>query len=947
MAGSNAKSLLDKPLGQAATRRSSRVASASKGRDETATAREEEPERSMSMPKRQANIMVAIPVKKGSLGASASTSTSTTSTSASSSTAGQSPVGYSTPATTATATPNNEPESSSRASRRVNATARALELRNSSLSLNNRKRTANASSSSSRPNTIDDEKLAAALQAEEYNARPTAKKQKTTSGSSKAKFVISDSESDAESESESDSDSDSEEWFSTNEEAIKITPKKSFKRKPRNYRADSPADTDLDSVVGMVTDSMDSSQLSDISSIEDSEESDDLGPSDRYRRLERFIGATKLTRAQKERRKLETEHPQIIDMWERLEQKSILSPPPAAQPEGINRKLKPFQLQGLSWMLAQEKSEWKGGLLGDEMGMGKTIQAVSLLMSDYPVGKPSLVVVPPVALMQWQAEIESYTDGKLKVFVYHNANSKVKDVKAKELKTYDVIMVSYSGLESMYRKETKGWKRDGGLVKGTSMLHSIDFHRLILDEAHNIKQRTTSVAKACFALKSTYKWCLSGTPVQNRIGEFFSLLRFLEIKPFACYFCKSCSCEALHWTQDALKKCTLCNHSGFNHVSIFNQEILNPITENRGDDEKRKDALKKLRLLTDRIMLRRVKRDHTSSMELPPKRIDIHREFFGEIEQDFSRSIMTNTTRQFDRYVSRGVMLNNYANIFGLIMQMRQVANHPDLILKKHAEGGQNILVCCVCDEPAEEPIRSRCKHEFCRQCAKEYMASVQYGSEPDCPRCHLPLSIDFEQPDIEQDEGGVKKNSIINRIKMENWTSSTKIEMLVFDLCQLRNKKRTNKSIVFSQFTSMLQLVEWRLHRAGISTVMLDGSMSPVQRQRSIDYFMQNVDTEVFLVSLKAGGVALNLTEASRVFIVDPWWNPAAEWQSADRCHRIGQRRPCVITRLCIEDSVESRMVLLQEKKANMINGTINKDQSEALERLTPEDMQFLFRGN
>lgn len=216
-------------------------------------------------------------------------------------------------------------------------------------------------------------------------------------------------------------------------------------------------------------------------------------------------------------------------------------------------------------------------------------------------------------------------------------------------------------------------------------------------------------------------------------------------------------------------------------------------------------------------------------------------------------------------------MLNNYANIFGLIMQMRQVANHPDLILKKHAEGGQNVLVCCICDEPAEEPIRSRCRHEFCRQCANEYMASVQYGSEPDCPRCHLPLSIDFEQPDIEQDESDVKKNSIINRIKMENWTSSTKIEMLVYDLYQLRDKKRTNKSIVFSQFTSMLQLVEWRLHRAGISTVMLDGSMSPVQRQRSIDHFMNDIDTEVFLVSLKAGGVALNLTEASRVFIVDP----------------------------------------------------------------------------
>jgi DNA repair protein RAD16 len=305
-------------------------------------------------------------------------------------------------------------------------------------------------------------------------------------------------------------------------------------------------------------------------------------------------------------------------------------------------------------------------------------------------------------------------------------------------------------------------------------------------------------------------------------------------------------------------------------VSVFNQEILNPITE-RDDPETRKEALAKLRLITDRIMLRRVKRDHTASMELPPKRVVLHNEFFGEIERDFSRSIMTNSTRQFDTYVSRGVMLNNYANIFGLIMQMRQVANHPDLILKKHAAGGQNVLVCSICDEPAEEAIRSRCHHEFCRRCAKDYIQSFEADSVVDCPRCHIPLSIDFEQPDIEQEAEHIKKNSIINRIRMEDWTSSTKIEMLVYELYKLRSQKQTHKSIVFSQFTSMLQLVEWRLRRAGFNTVMLDGTMTPAQRQRSIDYFMNNVDVEVFLVSLKAGGVALNLTEASRVFIVDP----------------------------------------------------------------------------
>ncbi|OAX82687.1 hypothetical protein ACJ72_02965 [Emergomyces africanus] len=894
--------------------------------------------------------------------------------------------GYTTPATTANVTPA-EPVNPS--NKRVNASARALQLRSSAFTLRKTptgtKRAANAMSMDISPDESGDAALARVLQAEEYDD-PSVKKLKYS-------HEIRNSSD--------DDDDDVDEFLSDlspqNESSLALRSKLNTtleaRRRPGHQRlapASNHSRGNKRSALAkdIIPDSEDSSLSeldSDMANPYDSDsESEDLfedtsssdgdstdanleaatapaptrvarpprranftAPRSRRVRIrpENAEEARLSPRALRERRKLEAQHPTIKTMWDELKNAPKITPTPAAQPAGISRKLKSFQLEGLNWMIQQEKSQWKGGLLGDEMGMGKTIQAVSLLMSDYPVGKPSLVVVPPVALMQWQSEIEQYTDGKLKVLVHHGSNPKIKNLSAKQLKTYDVIMISYAGLESMHRKEVKGWKRNDGLVKADSVIHSIHFHRLILDEAHSIKQRTTSVARACFALRSTYKWCLSGTPVQNRIGEFFSLLRFLEVKPFACYFCKMCPCQELHWSQDAEKRCTHCRHSGFSHVSIFNQEILNPITESRHPED-RKAGLEKLRFITDRIMLRRVKKDHTASMELPPKRVILHNEFFGEIERDFSSSIMTNTVRQFDTYVSRGVMLNNYANIFGLIMQMRQVANHPDLILKKHAAGGQNVIVCGICDEPAEEPIRSRCRHEFCRQCAKDYIRSFEDGGEPDCPRCHIPLSIDFEQPDIEQQEDQVKKNSIINRIKMENWTSSTKIEMLVYDLFKLRSKKQTHKSIVFSQFTSMLQLVEWRLRRVGFNTVMLDGSMTPAQRQKSIEHFMNNVDVEVFLVSLKAGGVALNLTEASRVFIVDPWWNPAAEWQSADRCHRIGQRRPCVITRLCIEDSVESRMVLLQEKKANMIRGTINKDQSEALEKLTPEDMQFLFRG-
>jgi DNA repair protein RAD16 len=204
--------------------------------------------------------------------------------------------------------------------------------------------------------------------------------------------------------------------------------------------------------------------------------------------------------------------------------------------------------------------------------------------------------------MQWQNEIREYTHGKLKVLLFHGA--KVKKLQLSELKKFDIIMTSYSTLEATHRKERKGWTRldsdnEKVLVKEDSPLHTIHFHRVILDEAHSIKvcfrrcsfglgrqltlmfnpsqSRNTGTAKACFALKADYRWCLSGTPLQNRIGEFFSLFRFLNVVPFACYMCKACSCKEVHWSVDPkTRRCTLCNHRGFDHASLFNLELLDP-----------------------------------------------------------------------------------------------------------------------------------------------------------------------------------------------------------------------------------------------------------------------------------------------------------------------------------------------------------------------------------
>jgi DNA repair protein RAD16 len=192
-------------------------------------------------------------------------------------------------------------------------------------------------------------------------------------------------------------------------------------------------------------------------------------------------------RGRMERLRLEAHHPELHTMWKDLEDIPKIGDVKIEQPKNISRELKPFQLEGVAWMKAMEQTEWGGGLLGDEMGMGKTIQAVSLIMSDFPQPQPSLVLIPPVALMQWQQEIADYTDGTLKTFVFHGTNVQTKGVTVKELKKYDVILMSYNSLESMYRKQEKGFKRKNGIHKEKSVIHQIRFHRVILDEAHNIK----------------------------------------------------------------------------------------------------------------------------------------------------------------------------------------------------------------------------------------------------------------------------------------------------------------------------------------------------------------------------------------------------------------------------------------------------------------------------
>ncbi|KAF8556316.1 hypothetical protein OG21DRAFT_1506763 [Imleria badia] len=654
----------------------------------------------------------------------------------------------------------------------------------------------------------------------------------------------------------------------------------------------------------------------------------------------------RLTWAEKTSLALQRHHPELRDVWGDLEEQDlVITPKKAEQPAGLKVTLLPFQQESLWWMRKQEKTIWHGGMLADEMGMGKTIQMISLFVSD--LKRPNLVIAPTVAIMQWRNEIDAHTEG-MNVLVWHGAS---RIVNPQELERYDVVLTSYAVVESCFRKQESGFKRKGHIVKEVSPLHQIKWNRIVLDEAHNIKERSTNTAKACFELDSNYKWCLSGTPLQNRVGELYSMIRFLGGDPFAYYFCKKCDCKSLHWKFSDKRNCDECGHSPMQHTCFWNNEILTPIQKN-GMEGPGKAAFKKLRALLARMMLRRTKIQRADDLGLPPRTVVVRKDYFSPEEKELYLSLFSDAKRQFSTYVDSGTVLNNYSNIFSLLTRMRQMACHPDLVLRSKTNGNtffsseelSEATVCRLCNDIVEDAIQAKCHHIFDRECMKQYLSTAG-DINPECPVCHLPLTIDLEGPALELESNlPAARQGIIGRLNLDTWRSSSKIEALIEELSNLRAQDATTKSIVFSQFVNFLDLIAFRLQKAGFQICRLEGTMTPQARDATIQHFMTNVHVTVFLVSLKAGGVALNLTEASRVYLMDSWWNPAVEYQAMDRIHRLGQRRPVQAIKLVIEDSIESRIIQLQEKKSAMVNATLSTDES-AMGRLTPEDLGFLFR--
>ncbi|CAK0855374.1 unnamed protein product [Prorocentrum cordatum] len=519
-----------------------------------------------------------------------------------------------------------------------------------------------------------------------------------------------------------------------------------------------------------------------------------------------------------------------------------------------------------------------------------------------------------------------------------------------------------------------------GIDLSSSPLMSTRWGRVVLDEAHRIKGRINSTAQAAFALKASTRWCLSGTPLQNRVGELYSLARFVRFYPYAHYFCvkKGCDCASLHYRFDpTTSTCCKCGHAKAQHRSHFASEGhgcgSTPI-KRFGFMGAGRTAMEKLRAdVLDKILLRRTKEERQADIRLPPLKISIRKDSLSAEERDFYTSMYMQSQTKFDTYVEKDTLLHNYAHVFDLIMRLRQALDHPYLIVHGSLRQENGLIpsksrgdahVCALCQEDVSERselVVASCGHAFHRECVSEYLeqAPTLPTGGIGCPTCFAPLTLSLEEADdddaaglggemgLPPDEATLAKKppsrSILQRIKTAEFKTSTKIEALLQEVQQMMQNNGSSKALVFSQFVNFLELIEWRLKREGIQCAKLLGSMPITNRNNIILSFMSDPHLKVLLISLKAGGEGLNLQAADHIFLMDPWWNPASELQAIQRAHRIGQTRPVKAVRFVMTDTIEEKIIELQNKKQSVFDCTVGGSNT-ALQRLTSEDIKFLF---
>jgi SNF2 domain-containing protein/helicase-like protein len=455
---------------------------------------------------------------------------------------------------------------------------------------------------------------------------------------------------------------------------------------------------------------------------------------------------------------------------------------PEKAPRGFKGDLRPYQEVGLGWLTFLRRFGF-GGCLADDMGLGKTVQVLAMLEARRPKAKrPSLVVMPKSLIWNWGQEAARFTP-RLKLLAHVGAD---RATRAEALTGVDLVLTTYGTMRS-----------------DIALLREIEFDGVILDEAQAIKNVASESAKAARLLRGEHRLALSGTPIENHIGELWSLFEFLN--------------PGMLGAASAFEGVTRRGRPSPETVGVLSR-ALRP------------------------FILRRTK--EVVAPELPPKHQETllceldapQRALYNELRDHYRASLLGKLKSDAPASLGKSKIL-----VLEALLRLRQASCHPGLIDKRRAR------------------------------------------------------------------------------------ETSAKLDVLLPRLDEVRAEG--HKALVFSQFTSFLAILRARLDAAKVPYQYLDGDVE--DRAARVARFQDDPEQSLFLISLKAGGVGLNLTAADYVFILDPWWNPAVEAQAVDRAHRIGQSQSVFVYRLLCRDTVEEKVAALQEAKRGLAESIINASQS------------------
>lgn len=587
----------------------------------------------------------------------------------------------------------------------------------------------------------------------------------------------------------------------------------------------------------------------------------------------------------------ETFNPRNVDeMVEKfgLKEEDLMAMPMADQPKGVKTALLPYQRQGLKWMLDRESPKapqgldesvqlWKrcagnavaytnmatnfrvqgqpelarGAILADDMGLGKTLQVISLIVADKEMKLPkkpntssaTLVVAPLSVMSNWTSQIEQHVKANhpLKVLYYYGPKKPRLDASTAD--SWDVVVTNYDTV----RVECYG------KAKGKYGVHTVNWRRVILDEGHNIRNPASKVAAAHYELIGQSRWVLTGTPIINTLKDLYSLVCFLRLT------------------------------GGLDKFELFNGSIIRPLNQGR------EGAARLLRDLMQSICLRRKKEMKFIDLKLPELSEYIHRVDWTQDERACYDVLYAEAKGKLEEYRrQRGKAgansAGNYRNVLELLLRLRQVCNHyklvgqdrivelngvdEQLVFESTAENRAMLTQllrlnidaqedCPVCLDTLREPVITLCTHSFCLPCIERVIETQRK-----CPMCRAPLNDPslLVRPPPEREE----------RREIEFGESSSKIDAL---MAILKASAADSKTVVFSQWTSFLDLVEPHLKDAGIKFTRLDGRLKAAERDAALEALDKDPGVRVMLASLGVCSVGLNLVAANQVVLADSWW--------------------------------------------------------------------------